>query len=158
MNCIICDMQILLECNGVSTLNHLPLDKMARNWQMTFSNAFSWMKSFVFWIKFNLHLFLVQLIVGQYWFRWWLGAEQATSHYLNQHWPSSLTHICDTRGRWVNSLWSSDIIWWHKLSSSWAQVKACCLTTPSHYMNQCWFAINAIFWHSCQGNVYLNTH
>ena len=24
-----------------------------------------------------------------------------TSHYLNQCWPSSLTHICGTRGRWV---------------------------------------------------------
>ena len=27
-----------------------------------------------------------------------LGAEQATSHYLNQCWPSSLTHICVTGG------------------------------------------------------------
>ena len=27
---------------------------------------------------------------------------QATSHYLNQCWPSFLTHICGTRGRWVN--------------------------------------------------------
>ena len=25
----------------------------------------------------------------------------ATSHYLNQCWPSSLTHICDSPGRWV---------------------------------------------------------
>ena len=25
-----------------------------------------------------------------------------TSHYLNQYWPHSLTHICGTRGRWVN--------------------------------------------------------
>ena len=30
-------------------------------------------------------------------------AEQATSHYLNQWWPSSLMHICGTRGRWVKS-------------------------------------------------------
>ena len=30
---------------------------------------------------------------------------QATSHYLNQCWPSSLMpmHICGTRGRWVKS-------------------------------------------------------
>ena len=32
---------------------------------------------------------LVQVIVG---------AEQATSHYLNQWWPSPPTHICGTRG------------------------------------------------------------
>ena len=30
----------------------------------------------------------------QHWFRQWLGAEQAESHYLKQCWPSSLTHIC----------------------------------------------------------------
>ena len=26
---------------------------------------------------------------------------QATSHYLNQFWPTLLMHICSTRGRWV---------------------------------------------------------
>ena len=29
---------------------------------------------------------------------------QETSHYLNQWWPSSLTHICGTWGRWVNTI------------------------------------------------------
>ena len=28
----------------------------------------------------------VQLTIFQHWFRWWLGADQATSHYLNQLW------------------------------------------------------------------------
>ena len=27
-------------------------------------------------------------IVSQFWFRWWLGAAQATNHFLNQLWPS----------------------------------------------------------------------
>ena len=27
------------------------------------------------------------------------------SHYLNQCWPSSLTHICGTRQRWVKGKW-----------------------------------------------------
>ena len=26
------------------------------------------------------------------------------SHYLNQCWPDSLTHICSTRGRWVKAV------------------------------------------------------
>ena len=30
----------------------------------------------------------------------WHRTEQATSHWLKQRWPSSLTHICDTRGWW----------------------------------------------------------
>ena len=29
---------------------------------------------------------------------------QAKSNYLDQWWPSSLTHICGTRGRWVNMI------------------------------------------------------
>ena len=37
------------------------------------------------------------LEVIQNWFRWWFGAEQATSHFLNQQWHSSLTNnICVT--------------------------------------------------------------
>ena len=46
----------------------------------------------------------VQLTISQYWFSKRLCVEQATSHYLNQCWPDSLTHICGTRGRWVNWL------------------------------------------------------
>ena len=45
---------------------------------------------------------MVQLTLSQHWFRKWLGAEQAASHYLNQRWPSLLTHICVTGLRWVH--------------------------------------------------------
>ena len=41
------------------TLTHLPRDKMAVFLQMIFSDAFSWMKSFVFWLKFHWNLFLM---------------------------------------------------------------------------------------------------
>ena len=79
-----------------------PVDKMAAISQTAFSNAFSWMKNFVFWFKFHWGLFLrVQLTISQHWFKLWLGTEQVPSHYLGQYWPSSLTHICGTRGRWV---------------------------------------------------------
>ena len=37
-------------------LTHLPLDKMATILKRTFSNTFSWMKSFVFWFKFHFKL------------------------------------------------------------------------------------------------------
>ena len=44
-------------------LTHLPLDKMAAVSQTIFSDAWSWMKSFVFWLKFHWSLFLrVQLV------------------------------------------------------------------------------------------------
>ena len=39
-------------------LIHLPLDKMAAVVQTIFSDAFLWMKTFVFWLKFHWSLFL----------------------------------------------------------------------------------------------------
>ena len=84
-------------------LTHLPLDKMAAIFQTTFSKTFSWMKMLEFWFNFHWNLFpRVQLTIIQHWFRLWLVACSATSHYLNQCLPSQLTHICCTRGRWVN--------------------------------------------------------
>ena len=55
--------------------------------QTTFSNAFLWMKMYEFRLGFHWHLFLwFELKIFQHWFRQWLGADQATSHYLNQWW------------------------------------------------------------------------
>ena len=91
--------------NWFAAFTHLPLDKMAAISQTTFSSAFSWMKSFESWFKFHWSLFPgVKLIIRQHWFRQWLSTEQATSHYLNQCWTSSLTHLCGTRGKWVKLL------------------------------------------------------
>ena len=51
-------------------LTHLPLDKMAAISQRIFSDAFLWMKSFVFWLKFHWSFFLrVQLTIFLHWFR-----------------------------------------------------------------------------------------
>ena len=50
-----------------------------------------------FWILNNISLkmFLrVCLTMWQHWFRWWLSADQATRHYLNQFWYVSLAHTC----------------------------------------------------------------
>ena len=43
------------------------------------------------------------------------------------------------------SLWPSDVIWRQGSSSTLAQVMACCLTAPSHYLNQCWLRISEVF-------------
>ena len=52
----------------------------------------------------------------------------------------------------LNSLWPSGTIWWHKSGSTLAQVIACCLTAPSHYLNQCWLIIGKVQWHSSECN------
>ena len=43
-------------------------------------------------------------------------------------------------------------IWRHKSGSTLAQVMACCLTAPSHYLNQCWLIIGKVQWHSFECN------
>ena len=71
----------------VGKLTHWGRDKMDAISQTTFSRAFSSMKIVVFWLNFHWNMFpRVQLTIIQHWFRYWLGAVQATSHYLNQWW------------------------------------------------------------------------
>ena len=71
----------------VTSLTHWGQDKMAAIFQTTVSNGFSLMKMYEFRLKFHWSLFpRVQLTIFQHWFRKWLGAVQATSHYLNQWW------------------------------------------------------------------------
>ena len=56
------------------------------------------------------------------------------------------------RLQWVNSLWPSDAIWRHTSLSTLAQVMACCLTAPSHYLNQCLLIANKVLQLSPEGN------
>ena len=82
---------------------------------------------------------------------WCPGDER--SHGISNH------DIDLVKARWlishtlrVNSLWPSGTIWRHRSGSTLAQVMACCLTAPSHYLNQCWLIISTIQWHSSEGN------
>ena len=42
----------------------------------------------------------------------------------------------------IYSFWSSNAICWYRSGSILAQVMDCCLTAPSHYLNQFWLIIN----------------
>ena len=55
------------------------------------------------------------------------------------------------------TLWPSDAIWRHRSGSTLAQVMACCLTAPSHYLNQCWLFINEVQWHTSDSNFTMDT-
>ena len=82
---------------------HLHLDKMAAFSQTIFSDAFSWMKSFVFWLKFHWSLFLrVQLTNPS------IGLDNGLAPKRRQAiiWTNAVLihwHICATRGGWVKS-------------------------------------------------------
>ena len=53
----------------------------------------------------------------------------------------------------VYSLVPSDAIWRWRFWSTLAQVMACCLTPPSHYLNQCWLIISKAPWHSSEEDI-----
>ena len=55
---------------------------------------------------------------------------QATSHYLSQCWPRSMTPCGITRPQWVKRKLFSQLIeasWFHMTPSTFVQVMACCL-------------------------------
>ena len=69
----------------------------------------------------------------------WPGNKRSlgiSSHCINL----VLLEYSNIRTRSVNLLWFNHAIW-----STLAQDIACCLTTPSHYLNQCELIINWIF-------------
>ena len=89
MRCFVIGWRMAQICfySTLCILTHWGRDKMDSIFQTTFPNAFSSMEMFEFRLKFHWSLFLrVQLTISQHWFRKWLGAVQATSHYLNQWW------------------------------------------------------------------------
>ena len=53
----------------------------------------------------------------------------------------------------INSLWPRDAIWRQISGSTLAEVLACCLVAPSHYLKQCWLIISKVKWHSSMGNL-----
>ena len=68
----------------------------------------SWIKTFVFRLELHWSLLLIYIYIYIYicpidnepaWFRLWLHAKEATSHYMNQCLPSSLLHICSA---WIS--------------------------------------------------------
>ena len=68
---------------------------------------------------------------------------------LHIWWRISENEITFWKMTWsFNSLWPSDAIWQHRTWSTLAQVTACCLTAPSHYLNQCWLIISKVQSHS----------
>ena len=80
-------------------LTYWGLDKMIDILHTTFSCAFSWMFCVLIHI---LRKFVPKVSVHNKSASVQVRAKQATSHYLNQRWPSLVTHICITQSRWVN--------------------------------------------------------
>ena len=62
---------------------------------------------------------------------------------------SQLIHFCEL----IDPLWLGDATWCWRLWTSLVQIMDCCLTAPSHYLNQRWLIINGASWHSPDNNL-----
>ena len=69
--------------------------------------------------------------------------------YHRSQWVNLLHHHKVVM-RQINSLGPSDTMWHWRSWSTLVQVMACCLTAPSHYLNQCWLIISTVLWHSSE--------
>ena len=96
---------------------------------------------FEFRLKFHWSLFLrFQLTIFQHWFRYWLGAVQATSHYVNQWWlvywciyaSLGLNEIDLEHTRATMVLWFQfdEIKKWHHQMETFSAVLALCEGNP----------------------------
>ena len=79
--------------------------------------------------------------------------------YFIQHYERCLSHLrvhnvsqCVMAMHTVDSLWPSDAIWLQRSELTLAQVMACCLTAPSHYLNQSWLISKGVLCHSLTSN------
>ena len=52
----------------------------------------------------------------------------------------------------LNLLWQSDAIWWHRSGSTLALVMVWSLGASNHYLNQYWLLISEFLWHSPECN------
>ena len=100
----------------------------------------------------------LQYVITYCWLTWNIVActvviwvDCPTNYHLDCGTKSSLTTNAAINAT-INSLWPSDAIWRHRSGSTLAQVMACYLTAPSHYLNQCWLIISKIQCHSSEGN------
>ena len=75
---------------------------------------------------------------------------QATSHYLSQCCPRSLSPYGVTRPQWVNSLSSSDMHLYTK--QHWFRQWLVAWPAPSHYLNQCCDIVNLTLRNKLQWN------
>ena len=71
---------------------------------------------------------------------------------LALYWLKYLMKIVTNFPYSFNSLWPSDAIRRQRSGSPMAQVMACCLTAPSHYLNQCWLILTKVQWCLSKGN------
>ena len=88
---------------------------------------------------------------GHSYIHWWWWGHSLLMYYLVPY-----THLGGLSA--LNTLWPSDAMWRQRSWTTLAQVMACCLMAPSHYLNQCWLMISEMLWHSPDSNISQKIH
>ena len=79
------------------------------------------------------------------WFRSWTNAAWHVSSLDPKWWCKRVwIFVDDLTLSDMNSLLISDAIWRQRYWSTMAQIMSCCLSAPSHYLNQWWLEITCI--------------
>ena len=84
------------------------------------------------------------------WINGWVSNREAGDREAIMPIMTSLYLFRCRRGA-INSSEPSDAIWRQRSGSTLAQTMACCLTAPSHSLNQCWLIITKVEWYSSNG-------
>ena len=128
------------------TFEHIEAETKWPPFRRRLFKAFSWMEMYGFRFRFHWSLFQnFELTMLQYWYRYWLGAYQVTSHCLDQWWFISLTHVCVTRPQWVKTYFNEIIIQLQKFCSrkyTWKKqtsvvISACYIIKSGTQVSKC---------------------
>ena len=99
----------------------------------------------VFSLKFYWSLFLMfQLMMSELWFRWMISTIRQKAITWSNANKDPCGHVMSRGHNGFNLLWPSDTIWRHRSGSTLAQLMACYLTAPSHYLKQCWLTMEGV--------------
>ena len=109
------DLLVLYGMESAGITHHETETKWPPFYSWHFQTHFFNDEKFIF-IRISLQ-FSTSYPICHQWFKWWLGAAQATSHYLNRWWFRLLTYICVTRPQWVNNIWSHECNVSHNVST-----------------------------------------
>ena len=89
--------------------------------------------------------FIYQILMHKTGSRWYMHTKYtytlSTPYTLGNTADQIINQLIAESTNSFNSLWHSDAIWHYRSGSTMAQVKACCLKAPSHYLNLCWLEI-----------------
>ena len=88
-------------------------------------------------LKLAVPIHCIQSLRLQFWHKVNIILEGWSAIFLCHHRQFTASFLCMA----VSSLWPCYGIWQHRTVSILAQVRACCLTAPSHYLNQCFLVV-----------------